>query len=420
MLTYSATALRLDLLMRLADARKETDRLFEIIAPKALYDRPIPERHRIVFYIGHLEAFDWNLFRTYLELDRFHPEFDKLFAFGIDPVDGELPHDQPHDWPSISQVDGYRDRIRLELDSALSNATETEHLIQLVNIAIEHRLMHAETLEYMFHQLPFESKIQAGAEIAIASANVTPGLVEIPEGSATLGLSRNSDQFGWDNEFEAMSVAVPAFSVDRFKVTNGQFLEFVKANGYANPSFWSAEDWDWISASKITHPVFWIPVEGGFDYRSMFHQSSLPLDAPVFVSQAEASAYARWAGKDLPTEAQWQRAAEGAQPPSETRILWDPPAVGIAPQLASVYGVEDLFGTGWEWTASKFAPFPGFEITPAYPGYSANFFDDKHFVMKGGSTRTDACMLRPSFRNWFQAHYQYVYAGFRCVMNKGN
>jgi formylglycine-generating enzyme required for sulfatase activity len=77
--------------------------------------------------------------------------------------------------------------------------------------------------------------------------------------------------------------------------------------------------------------------------------------------------------------------------------------------------VEDLIGTGWEWTSTEFAPFPGFQIVAAYPGYSANFFDGKHFVMKGGSTRTAACMLRMSFRNWFQAHYQYVYAGFRCV-----
>jgi formylglycine-generating enzyme required for sulfatase activity len=94
--------------------------------------------------------------------------------------------------------------------------------------------------------------------------------------------------------------------------------------------------------------------------------------------------------------------------------------VGSSPELRSAFGLDGLMAEGWEWTATEFQPFPGFQIVPAYPGYSANFFDGKHFVMKGGSTRTAACMLRRSFRNWFQPHYQYVYAGFRCVKDSGN
>ena len=152
----------------------------------------------------------------------------------------------------------------------------------------------------------------------------------------------------------------------------------------------------------------------------------------MYVSHAEASAYARWAGKALPTEQQWQRAAYGA--PDEVQrdypwggdapdpswgnfdlTRWDPAPVNAYPGGKSAFGVEGLLGNGWEWTASIFAPFTEFQPFPFYPGYSANFFDGKHFVMKGGSARTASCMLRPTFRNWFQAHYQYVYAGFRCV-----
>jgi iron(II)-dependent oxidoreductase len=417
MLTYSSPALRLDLLIRLAEARSEADRLFEIIAPKNLYDRPIPERHRIIFYIGHLESFDWNLLRKHLDLDRFHPEFDKLFAFGIDPVDGQLPHDQPHDWPSLTQVETYRDRIRMELDSALADVTESEDIIQLMNIAIEHRLMHAETLEYMFHQLPFESKIRPAGPALTPAPSATPCMLHIPAGPVTLGVSGDSGQFGWDNEFESHSVTVPAFSIDKYKITNGQFEQFVRAGGYKDQSLWSEADWNWIRDSNITHPVFWVPVSAGFHFRTMFEEIPFPVHAPVFVSQAEASAYARWVGKELPTEAEWQRAAAGAQLPSETRKLWDPLPAGSSPTLQSSFQVEDLLGTGWEWTSTPFAPFAGFKIFPAYPGYSANFFDGKHFVLKGGSTRTAACMLRHSFRNWFQAHYQYVYAGFRCVVH---
>ena len=415
MTTYVAPSLRPELATRLTESRDETDRLFGMLRPSALYERPIAERHRIVFYIGHLEAFDWNLLRDHLALDRFHPEFDRLFAFGIDPVDGGLPRDQPSDWPAITQVETYRNRIRRALDAALVEASESEELVQLMNIAIEHRLMHAETLEYMFHQLPYSAKLRPEAEPPAPAIPVNADMVAVPAGIATLGLKRNFGQFGWDNEFESHSVEVPAFSIDKYKVTNGQFRSFVEEGGYNARSLWSEADWNWRTNAGILHPVFWISAEDGFRYRGMFEEIPLPLDSPVYVSHAEASAYARWAGKSLPTEAEWQTAAQGARPPGDTRKLWNPPAVGASSGSKSAFGVEGLFGTGWEWTATPFAPFPGFQIVAAYPGYSANFFDGKHFVMKGGSTRTAACMLRNSFRNWFQAHYQYAYAGFRCV-----
>ena len=264
MATVSSPFLRLNPLLRRIDGREETDRLFGILTHSALYNRPIPERHRIVFYIGHLEAFDWNLLRERLGLDQFHPEFDRLFAFGIDPVDGGLPSDQPGDWPMISQVLSYQRRIRQELDTALANATENEDLLQLMNIAIEHRLMHAETLEYMFHQLPFDCKIPPASKQAPPANPVTQQMINIPAGPATLGLHRDSGLFGWDNEFEAHIVDVPAFSVDKYKVTNGEFLKFVESGGYSQRSLWSDTDWTWKSNSDVSHPVFWVPTNNGF------------------------------------------------------------------------------------------------------------------------------------------------------------
>ncbi len=164
----------------------------------------------------------------------------------------------------------------------------------------------------------------------------------------------------------------------------------------------------------------------------MFDDVPLPLDWPVYVSQAEAKAYAKWAGKSLPTEAEWQRAAyatpqgdEQAYPWGNEAPIdsfgnfdfarWNPVPVNAFPQGRSAFGVQGMLGNGWEWTSTEFAPFPGFEPFPFYRGYSADFFDGKHFVMKGGSARTAACMLRRTFRNWFQAHYQFIYTGFRCV-----
>lgn len=422
------------LLERLDQSRRITDDLFSIVNPEALYERPISERHRIIFYIGHLEAFDWNLFRSHLlNLQSFDPALDRLFAFGIDPVNGGLPSDQPSDWPQLNAVHRYRDRVREKLEAHLPGSLASFEAVQLLNVAIEHRLMHAETLAYMLHQLPLDQKIpeQEGSHADFGQP-FAPDSIGIPEGFATLGLERSSGAFGWDNEFEAHSVHVPAFVIDQYKVTNGEFLKFIESGGYSSRGLWSAPDWEWRSANGISHPVFWKRSGDRWLWRSMFEEIPLALNWPVYVSHAEASAYARWRGKALPSEAQWHRAAFGMPSGTEraypwgeaapTHVhgnfdlaSWDPRPVNSFPGSASVFGAIEMLGNGWEWTSTIFAPFAGFEPFAFYPGYSANFFDGKHYVLKGASPRTAASMLRRSFRNWFQPHYQYVYAGFRCV-----
>ena len=435
---------RHQLLERLSEARTRTDEILSIVRPGSLYERPISERHRIIFYLGHLEAFDWNLLRErVLALPAFHPDYDKLFAFGIDPVNGALPSDQPVDWPSVADAQHYVQRIRGSIDEGLAalrpadwdskSAAADFSAETLLNVAVEHRLMHAETLAYMLHQLLLDRKVPGQRKPELIVPPMAPRMIEIPAGRATLGLSRRDNSiFGWDNEYEEHAFDVTAFAVDKYKVTNGQYLDFVAAGGYENPACWTEADWNWRTERDIRHPAFWNRSRDRWYYRTMFAEIPLPLDWPVYVSQGEASAYARWAGKSLPTEAQWHRAAYGTETGTERPFpwgtaapnpnkgnfdfaRWDPTSVGAFPEGQSAFGVTDLLGNGWEWTSTVFAPFPGFKPFPFYRGYSADFFDGKHFVMEGGSPRTAACMLRSSFRNWFQAHYQYVYAGFRCV-----
>src|SRR5881398_4121691 len=148
-------AVRHKLLERVSEARRRSDALFNIVRSNSMFERPIPERHRIIFYVGHLEAFDWNLLRERVVDARvFHPEFDRLFAFGIDPVGGGLPSDQPGDWPTIPEVQKYVSRVRQTLDDRLATVSPSDHAgdgfsaSTLLNVAIEHRLMHAETLAY--------------------------------------------------------------------------------------------------------------------------------------------------------------------------------------------------------------------------------------------------------------------------------
>jgi iron(II)-dependent oxidoreductase len=432
--------LRQSLQARLADARARTDELFRLVRPAALRDRPIPERHRIIFYLGHLEAFDWNLIpRGTFDQQPFDEAFDKLFAFGIDPVDGKLPADKPSDWPGEERIYRYNNLVREAVDDCLRQAdlSGSAHLYLkdglVFHVAIEHRLMHAETLVYMLHHLPLERKVPQPANELPALGPVEARMVKIPAGRTTLGLTPSEEfPFGWDNEFQPQTVEVPAFAIDVYPVTNGQYVKFMEAEGYKEKEYWSSDAWEWRQTAGIEYPAFWMRRKGEWFYRTMFSEIPLPLDWPVYVSHAEASAYARWQGKQLPTEAQWHRAAYGTPTGDERPYPWGEAApesrhgnfdfqrwtatpVNAHPAGASAFGVLDLLGNGWEWTATVFGPFPGFERFPFYPGYSANFFDGQHYVMKGGSARTAACMLRPSFRNWFQNHYPYIYSTFRCV-----
>jgi formylglycine-generating enzyme required for sulfatase activity len=371
-----------------------------MVTPDAIFDRPIPERHRLIFYLGHLEAFDWNqMARGALGMPSFDSSFDKLFEFGIDPPVGSLPQDTPEDWPSVESVRRYNRRVRDTIDDVLARVPT-----EIAQVAIEHRQMHAETLAYMLHNLPLDRKIRQDTPRVRTGPRVSDSVVEIPAGPATLG--RNRDEgFGWDNEFPALRLEVPRFVISRCKVTNGDYLKFVE-QGAAPPHFWTRRATGWYQ-------------------RTMFDEVALPLDWPVYVTHDEASAYARWRGKLLPTEAQFQRAAYGTpagdrekDPAPDSGNFdfrqWDPDPVGLDSE-EQAFGLSQMVGNGWEWTSTEFGPLPGFEPFPFYPGYSANFFDGEHYVMKGASMRTAAGMTRRSFRNWFRRDYPYMYAGFRLV-----
>jgi ergothioneine biosynthesis protein EgtB len=239
------------------------------------------------------------------------------------------------------------------------------------------------------------------------------GRVTVPAGRVTLGTGDEAP-FAWDNERPSTAVSIDAFEVDTLNVTNADFMCFVDAGGYTEPQWWRDEDWAWIRQERIAHPSFWERQGGDWYWLAMFERVPLPPQWPVYVTWAEASAYARWRGGRLMTEAEFIRAAEGSAPVNDNFARFDPIAVGSEGGL-SRHGIYDLVGNGWEWTADVFAPFDGFLPLPSYPEYSAEFFDGGHFVMKGASPTTARGLVRPGFRNWFRPRYPYVYATFRCV-----
>ena len=192
----------------------------------------------------------------------------------------------------------------------------------------------------------------------------------------------------------------------------------MEGGGYQDERWWSAEDWRWIQSEGVAHPIFWERSGDDWYWRGMFDRIPLPSSWPVYVTYVEASAFARWRLMRLPTESEFQRAAYGSpngdrlhpwghdEPSPSTGVFdlasWDPEPAGSHPGGASAWGIQDLVGNGWEWTSTPFAPFPGFQARPSYPEYSADFFDGRHFVIKGASPVTASELLRPTFRNWFR------------------
>jgi ergothioneine biosynthesis protein EgtB len=428
--------------------RARSEMLFDMVAGEAYYSRPISLRHPIVFYEGHLPAFSFNtLVKRGLGRPSIDARLETLFARGIDPHEassdaGMSDRDTRKGWPDRDVVQQFAEEADRQVLDALAHEDieRTGHpLLDRAEAAfaiLEHEAMHQETLLYMWHRLPLDQKRRpAGTITPVDGPLPQQAWIRVPAGDATLGLDRESLAFGWDNERPATQASVGRFEIERHDVTNAAFLEFIDAGGYNEPRWWRPDDWRWVQDDKVRHPLFWERHDSTWRWRAMFDLFPLPLAWPVYVSHAEAHAYAAWRGARLPTEAEFQRAAYGTAEATERAYPWgddaltsdrgvfdffgwDPQPAGSHPAGRSAWGVDDLMGNGWEWTSTVFAPFPGFTPIPSYPEYSADFFDGEHFVMKGASPVTARELLRPTFRNWFRARYPYVYATFRCARDR--
>jgi ergothioneine biosynthesis protein EgtB len=418
--------------------RARSRMLFDSVSPRAYEARPISLRNPICFYEGHIPAFAVNtLLKGWLNQPGIDAGFERLFERGIDPEDETHVGAAP-EWPSRDAILDYArradERIRDVLENGdLGDARPVLSHGQVARTILEHEEMHQETVCYLLSQLPQADKIrpaglrsEAGGDPPIATR------VSIPAGTATLGLDPRGAAFGWDNEFPRHEVAVPAFEIDVHDVTNAAFVEFVDAGGYERPELWCDHGRAWLKSTGAKHPEFWLGEEGRRLWRGVFEDVALPAAWPVYVTWFEADAWARWKKRRLPSEPEYHRAAFatpsgeerphpwGDAAPDRTRgnfgfQRFDPAPVGSFPAGASAFGVHDLVGNGWEWTRTPFAGFPGFSPMPAYPVYSADFFDGRHFVLKGASPVTAPSMIRRTFRNWFRDGYPYVYATFRTV-----
>jgi iron(II)-dependent oxidoreductase len=399
--------------------RERTASVFSLVKDEAFYERPIPLRHPFIFYEGHIPAFSHlTLNVRALGEAQIDERLERLFERGIDPasLDAARQHDRS-DWPDRATIA----RFAAECDRRVLEALQQARLDnpdvpalrrgEAAYTILEHEAMHQETTTYIVHQLDETQKHRLAGEHR-DGAPPHNEVRSVGAGIATLGADRDEIPFGWDNEFGRTEVHVGPFGIATYPITNADWLRFV-ADGGPVPHFWREDDGEWV-------------------LRLVGQTIALPRSWPVYVTHRQASAYVQWAGMRLPTEAEYHRAAFGTPEGDERALPWgaqapgaqhgnfdfqrfDPEPVDAHPAGNSAWGVADLIGNGWEWTSTPFAPLPGFEPMASYPRYSADFFDGRHYVMKGASPVTPVELIRRSFRNWFYDDYPYMYAKFRCV-----
>ncbi|MCX2952595.1 ergothioneine biosynthesis protein EgtB [Lentzea sp. NEAU-D7] len=294
---------------------------------------------------------------------------------------------------------------------------------------VQHEQQHDETM-LATHQLRtgepvLHAPLPPGGNLVPATEAFIPG------GPFEMGTS--DEPWALDNERPAHAVHVDSFFIDTTPVTNGEYAEFVLAGGYDDRRLWTDEGWEHRTNAKLVAPRFWQREENSF-VRTAFGVTEpiVPDEPVVHVCYHEAQAYATWAGKRLPTEAEWEKAARfdtaagrtrrypwGDEEPTEQHANLNqrhlrPAPVGAYPAGASPAGVHQLIGDVWEWTSSDFGPYPGFEVFP-YREYSEVFFGPDYKVLRGGSFGTDKSAIRATFRNWDYPIRRQIFAGFRCA-----
>lgn len=331
-----------------------------------------------------------------------------------------------------AQARGYvgtvRDKVWDVLDSSPLAGNRLVDSGFAFGMIAQHEQQHDETM-LATHQL------RAGAAVLTAppapAARVAVGAeVVIPAGEFTMGTT--ADPWALDNERPEHRVHVPAFAIDAAPVTNAQYQAFIDDGGYRRPELWSARGWAHRTEAELTAPQFWERDADNRWWRRVFGtlQPVRPQQPVVHVCWFEAEAFANWAGKRLPTEAEWEKAARfdpatgrshrypwgDAEPDETTANLGqrhlEPADVGAYPAGASPLGVHQLIGDVWEWTASGFDPYPGFAAFP-YREYSEVFFGGDYRVLRGGSFGTDPVACRSTFRNWDHPIRRQIFAGFR-------
>jgi iron(II)-dependent oxidoreductase len=418
----------------LATSRARLLDLLRPVPPPVLVAQHSPLMSPAVWDVAHVANYEeqW-LLRALGEPGFTGPETDRLYDAFRTPrrIRGELPLLGAEE--AIAYAEQVRARALRRLETVNDeDLARTGPLLDggfVYGMVAQHEQQHAETLVATLQLVTSTVLAPLPSHVPRPLRSVLAREVNVPGGPFQMG---TSEAWAYDNERPRHRVEVPSFFIDRFPVTNGQFLAFMEDGGYAKRAHWAEEGWAFRQAERLEHPLFWRRTPSGWERRRFGTWEALRLDEPVcHVCWYEADAYARWAGLRLPTEVEWEKAAAatpdgkvrrfpwGDAPPDLTHAnLWPrgghPARVGAFPAGASAFGVEQMIGDVWEWTASDFQPYPGFRAFP-YPEYSAVFFGSDYKVLRGGSWAVAPDAIRNTFRNWDYPIRRQIFAGFRCA-----
>lgn len=339
--------------------------------------------------------------------------------------------------PTVRETLAYRDYIDERMRGLLSNLDghpRSSRAHSLIRLGIEHEMQHQELLVYDIKHLLGDDYFPARTDVPPASSAVS-GVARVEGGLFHLGYS--GPEFSFDNEKPSHLVYLEDYEIDRAPVTNGQYLEFMEDGGYADHRWWHSEGWAAVNSEGWQAPLYW--ERRGDDWMirdfSGLHVGADAADEPVcHVSFYEAHAYSNWAGKRLPTEAEWEKAAAfdpntnrklrfpwGDDPPDAEKSnlldnrVWGVAPVGSFPEGQSAYGCYQMVGDVWEWTTSDYAPYPGF--VSDFEEYNDKWFVGQK-VLRGGSFATPRDHIRATYRNFFHPEERWMIAGFRCATSR--
>ncbi|RKH38846.1 ergothioneine biosynthesis protein EgtB [Corallococcus sicarius] len=411
-------------------ARARTRAMLEPVPETELMRQHSPLMSPLVWDVAHMANYEeqW-LLRALGAPAITDPAFDAIYDAFRHPRNtrATLPLLEPEAaWAYATRV---REAVRAHLEAVpLESADPLLAGGFVYGMVAQHEQQHAETLAATL-QLMTEVEYLPVEALRPRPGAVPQHEVFIPGGPVPLG---NTDAWAYDNERPRHLVDVAPFLLDAHPVTTGDYLVFVESGGYEDARWWDPKGFEWIQAEGLRHPLFWLPRGQHVWLRRRFGTvEPLPRDEPVqHVSWYEADAYARWAGKRLPTEAEWEKAAQGSDgveraypwgndAPTDAHAnlggsRWGVSPVGSHPLGRSADGVFGLLGDVWEWTSSDFQPYAGFRAFP-YREYSEVFFGTASKVLRGGSWASAPVAVRNSFRNWDFPIRRQIFAGFRCA-----
>jgi len=336
------------------------------------------------------------------------------------------------DFPGRAGILDYMARVEEQVLRLLEREPLSDQACYVLQLANLHEDMHGEAFTYMRQALGYGPPSVHGGETGGGVPHASgpwPGDVEIPGGRFLLG-SDPQRGFSFDNERAAFELEIAPFAIARAPVTNAEFAAFVGAGGYRERAHWSSAGWAWRQVESVEQPVYWQPAGKGWSFVAFGEAQELSPHQPMqHVSYWEAEAYCRWAGRRLPSEAEWELAATGKTKGSKPLYPWgddlpkahhahlDARSIGCADVAAyaggdSPFGCRQMLGNVWEWTSSDFHPYPGFQIDRPYREYSAPWFGD-HKVLRGGAWATRSRLIRSAYRNFFRPERRDIFSGLR-------